>query len=287
MIYGGPTYRFCRVCDILTDLNYDEAESVRAKLLSSSDQVIKKIAGKPNNYGFSHVNASGETAFQYFYEGPAVMYPEFGAKFADDLKVRGSVTVCVPPHHSKIWVRISMNDEKIKEGINDTQIAEFFSKSNEAAERFSGLLMGEYALALKECGIAETLEAIHKIKIETSSADLSRLIDIIDKDTFRMSMLLEDEELFRQIIGFLMRTYKKDISEIEAMKLIPKDYKWIKLKLRSEEYRTIGLYSKYHSNNESTFSGLVHLAPEMVGKIIGSVSKEFSKKLVQHLAPVI
>jgi hypothetical protein len=250
--------------------------------------MVREIADRPKEFGFSQVHLNGNKARPIFYEGPAVLYPEFEAKFAEEeLIATASVTVCVPPHCSKIWFRISRKDGKNDYRFDDAQLEDFFSKSTTAAEHVSALLFENYAKALRDCSIDKKLEEIHKIKIEASEADLSNLINLLDKDTFRMSMLLEDEELFRQIAGFLSRTFKKGISEVEAMRPIPREYKWAKLKFCSPEYETIGLYSKHHEDNETSFSGLVHKPSEANEEIVGPISKMFSRKLVQYLSASI
>lgn len=290
--YGFPTLRYCKVCELIDHMDFDQADRVRASLGDDWHKIFEIIKSNSKEYGFSEIKSNEDDPSQDYHEGPSIVLPEFEARLSFSVKVRASITVCVPPHHSKLWTRISYMDEDDGISFSEDKLNEFYNKAAFACEKFAGLLLDEYKKALEKNSVEvnDKLVPVHEIQIETTSSDSRKIGDLIKDDSIKMAAILENEQNFRLLSGFVSRAYGRNVSDIEDSKRMPSDFQWFKMKVsRPSSENLVGIYSKEQKDRgtmgRTIFVGLVDGSSS--SKMMGRITQEFSKKLVQHIAPVI
>ena len=287
--YGHPTFRFCMVCNRFKSMEYGEADKVRASVGKEWDTIKANLMSATSEFALNHIQVKDtkEKPDEDYFEGPAVKFPEFVAELPCNMiaKIGTSITVCVKPHHSKIWVRFSHEGNGMKNSLMD--LGRFYSEARVASKLIAQELLSKYQECLRNHDMNESLEKAHEISIETMSKDLEDIADLFEEDSFSMSAILREDRHFRILSGFLNTTYDKDISGIEELKSLPdnlENLEWFKMEVSKPSFgEFVGVYSKHHSPGETKFVGLVQ-EPAKVNSDC-HVTKEFSKILVQHIAP--
>lgn len=281
--YNYPTYRYCRVCEIIHFLDFNQADRVRSHLGDAWQRMASRIKDNHRNYGFSEVSFSDAAPSSDYHEGPAESFPEFRAKLSWEVEVKAIATVCVPPNHSKLWVRVSSINGDSGSLFDDEQLGRFYSKASYVCERIADLLSEEYQSALDKEGLEDKLGFAHEIRIETTSSDLNEIKDFLQDDSMKMSSVLRDQRKYGSISGFIKRVYERDISMAELEE--DTRVKWFKMRVsKPNRENLMGVYSKEHEEHATKFVGLVHNPSQTQGN---RITQEFSRKLVQHIAPVI
>jgi hypothetical protein len=285
--YNYPTYRYCSVCEIVNFMNLKQADQVRSNLEGSWSDIIGRLMAAPPDYGFSEINYDGSKPMSDFHEGPAVAFPEFDAKLSYKVKVKPIATVCVPPHHSKLWARISYETRDSNSSFDEEGLDRFYAKAAFACEKIADLLAKEYMKALKKVKLKGELVPTHEIRIETTSSNLDVIEEFLRDDTMRMSSVLKDQAKFDALAGFLSRVNGKKTSDCSDLN---SDIQWFKVKVsKAHRENLIGIYSKKHEKgaNGKGVTKFVGLVNEPFEYDVNCITREFSKKLVQHIAPVI
>ncbi len=287
--YGYPTFRFCAVCDRINSLEYDHADSVRITLKNNWDLIKTKLEKDSNKYGLIKVHRIITDLKEDYYEGPAIMFPELEAELENNIRVmiRASVTVCVKPHHSKLWVRVSYIKNPVHK-LKLGEVREFYQKAESVTRLIAGELLELYKVSLAQNGITELLVEAHEICIETMSKDLEVVAEFFEKEAFKVSALLEEDERFQILSGFLSLAYQKSIMSLEDLEGLSGELDWFKMRVHKPDIgEMVGVYSLCHTEVMTRFSGLVQ-EPPRVSLLVDNechLTREFSKKLVQHIAP--
>lgn len=280
--YNYPTYRYCRVCEIIDFMDFRQADRIRNHLGEAWGDMVCRIKKNPRSFGFSEVYFNETKPLPDYHEGPAESFPEFKARLSFDVIVKAIATVCVPPHHSKLWIRVSSVDGDSGASFNEEQLDRFYSKASIVCERMAELLSDEYRRALAKEDLEDKLIQEHEISIETASSDLNMIADFLQDDSMKMASILRDQTKFRSLSGFIRRVCEKRIDKADE---IGDDVKWFKMRVSKSEHDELrGIYSRRHGSNVTKFVGLVNRTSESDAH---RISREFSKKLVQHIAPVI
>jgi hypothetical protein len=198
--------------------------------------------------------------------------------------IRTSVTVCVKPHHSKIWVRSSYINGGNKIELGD--VNEFYQMAKFASRLIADELLKLYRDSLAENNLNESLVKAHEICIETMSKDLGDIAELFERDSFSMPALIAEERNLRELSGFLNQTSNKQFAGSDDVADESKECEWFRMKVSKPDVgELVGVYSMCHKNGATRFTGLVQEPPRVVHD--GNsyhITREFSKRLVQHIA---
>lgn len=267
--YVAPTYRLCQVYGILSELSFDQSNSVRQTFIRNYSNKCKEN-GETSSSDYCSEELSS-------CEGPLIAIPEFEhvEERKPNLAIRVSCTVCIAPHHSKIWVRISQDKARCKkeEQFDVCDLHKFFEDANRLSLKYAEIFALHYSDSLAEHGILDQLTPVHNIIIETAACDLRKMLGSLEKSSFRMKEFLQTETQTKTVPGFLNEVYESNLNS-----------KWIILKFCLTGKQDIaGVYIKQNRDRETKFSGLVD-PMQYSKKQSGWVTQEFSKKLVQQFA---
>lgn len=274
--YGCPTFRQGVVFSRISNITKKNFEEICSGLLQKFNFIKHEVSHKPVDFGFNEVindlslpnllemTAGQDVSTDPFSEGPAVMLPEFSGLMIGNqfVSIRCSISPCVSPHHSKIWVRISYLGDKTTFEENRM----FFENARFVSNKLINSLQKIYGETLNQQGISENLKREHSIIIKTISKNLEDVVPCIDD---------ESPETIKQLEEYLMRVIPQED--------IPGE--WIKFTdPNTESGKMTGIYSKYHDNFSTIFSGIVH---EPSTDKCNHYTKEMSKILLQHIASTI
>lgn len=282
--FPGPTFRYGLICEMLKTMNVADATKIRGALNKKYKEINSSIRSYFKDSGYTITKYILDRPENVDFEGPAIKFPKFVAKIYNNIKVEisATATVCLRPKHSKIWVKISYSDDN-KE-LNTDELNEFMSQAEAICKVLSDIIKTQYEKVLKENGIINSINVVRFLKIETISEDLSRVVPKLELGQIRIEDMLEKEyELLKWIIS---RSYKKRVISISDYEEMSSDYKWFRAYSNCNKY--IGIYIKQHNDEmkQTNFIGVVHCPSEDLHKAcIGT--NELSKKLVNHIAPMI
>jgi hypothetical protein len=270
-------------------MEYEDADKVRVSLENKWNSIRTELESDPQKFGLSKIDRSTiNDPVEDYYEGPAIMFPELEARLENNAKVliRTSVTVCVKPHHSKIWVRSSYINGGNKVELAD--VYDFYQKAKSASRLIANELLNSYRHSLTQNNLNESLVKAHEICIETMSKDLGDIAELFERDSFSMPALLADESNLRVLSGFLNRTLNKQpASSDDVVTGLSKGFDWFRMKVSKPGVgELVGVYSMCHTEGATSFTGLVQEPPRIIVQD-GSkyhITREFSKRLVQHIA---
>lgn len=283
LYFGCPVYRSGKLYKKLEHLDTWQADLVAQHLANAWHDIKNMINNRSNDLRLTNIEFLSENAFKDRREGPAVIFPEFESTLSETgvrVIIRVSVTVCVPPHHSKIWVRIScIGGLKMQENEMDA----FFNEADNTSLRISDLFKNVYQSNLHEYDRSINLEPKYRIVIKMSSADLGKIAELLKSNKFTMAKLFESKGQYLWISGLFNYIFGKDISDFEELKSLSEQDQWVQMVSRSNNEVAVGLCSKRHIGRYTELICLVHSPAEKLALCYDMV-KESSKNAVRQIA---
>lgn len=283
--YGCPTFRYCDICHLMDGMSFEQADVVRAALGGKWCGIFTELMRDPDGFRLGTIQNVSSKPFEDSREGPAIRFPEINCTFSEGTRViiASSITVCVPPNHSKIWIRISnLNEDAVS--LNESDLNLFFTKAKDVSQRVASLLFDAYRSAIEEQNVPISLATEHKITIETATADLGEAADLIQSRLFRMSNLFDKRDELPSLSELFRRTYGRDINSKE-LQASADEYQWIKMMISGDPV-TVSIYSKHHQDNVTRFVGRVHESSSAPSKK-SQITRDSSAVLVQQIASAI
>jgi hypothetical protein len=288
--FGLPVFRYGMICEILENINHEQAIDV-AKSLDSRLSILKNhFCNDPSDFGFKNVKFINEKCNIEDQEGVVINYPCMSVSFDQIQAETGmSITVCRAPRHSKIWLRLSYTRglEKYQESgaINADGLIYFYTLANKVCDRWSEKLLEEYQNALRVKKIGTIIEKKYKITMKTSTANLGVNAHELETNTFRMSNIFQEPAKSEPLLGLLYLTYGQDVHSLVEYRGMPDACKWIAMNVNAQE-PMIGLFSEYQNKLSTNYTGLTH-AVSISQKESSERARSFSRYLLKDIAPMI
>lgn len=175
-VLGCPTFRYGEVCSFIKDLDFETAQAVGVIMKRKWENFFKKIVSTKNDYKIDDIAIDSKSDFfVQIAEGPIYIFPEMDMAFTHQgnkikCKVRISITVCLDPHHSKVWIRFSYNDDENEVHLPIDKMNAFFSGSEEISSILIPVIKKDiYQAALYAMDINSPLNTIHSINLKCIS----------------------------------------------------------------------------------------------------------------------
>lgn len=215
---GYPTFRYGEICKSFQGLNSKKAKAIGVILEDRWKDSFERLMEKPGKVGFVKLTYSeGAEFFEQMAEGPIYIFPELDAIITDGIrnfysKVRSSITVCLNPNHSKIWLRFSYFDPNNSFESDQGALVSFFSVAEEVCKNLAVILKNDiYKISLEFLAINANLETIHKISIYVISRDRISNMSIPIPDNAKK---FDANRINGSIEGFCLKFGGKESTEI-------------------------------------------------------------------------
>jgi hypothetical protein len=278
--YAGPTYRLGQIYSLLRRVGTERAEMVGDTLKDNWTNMFKELSDPESSFGLSGVaisSTSEKTPIIFKDDGVVVLFPEISARISADILIllRPSVTVCIPPNRSKIWVRISYLG---KEVLGDAELERFFTKSQELSVKIANYFLNYYKSSLKQNSVKANLEKQHEIKIETAAGNLEKTSELLKSHDFKLKDLFNNNAS-EELHGAFRRIFGCEVNSLEELKALSSDNQWFKIN-RTNDVDLLGICSKQHGVDSSKYictmhnSGEFEIQPYLITKV--------SSKLLLH-----
>ena len=287
--YGWPVFRYGIICMPIEGISFEQAESIRQELLTKWGSIVAKLTVNPEASGFGKVTCLKQDPESETREGPAALYPPISVTFKDiEGQARTSITVCVSPRHSKIWLRLSFmgsnGNAPSSSQLSQAEVEHFFNCAEDTAKKAVRIYIDTYNEVLQR-RTSKTLLKVHTFRFKTIAANMGLTARLLESRTFRMTSCFDTLEQSGSLRGLLKLTYGRDVSSREEYEQLSKDYRWIAMSI-SDDRDGVGLYSVHHYKDQTDFTGLVHEAGDDADELSRAAQK-FSKALLNDIAPRI
>ena len=238
--YNDPVMRYCKVCQSLehSEFSLDQVSQIRkevSKLWKTRirTELEEQFKNQHINYYFR-----ARAVTEEYREGPLILFPPAQIE-VNGFKVsyRPSLTVCVPPNRSKIWVRSRyISGGKRNPSLDYDDVEEFFKAVTNVSDSTASALTREYSEILDQRGFIESSDefltdyAIAIKAVSSNDATIGRLVGLIrEGQPFSMTEKIHDRDTFRALRSLLRLMYGRDIQSDadyeKALKELP--LRWI------------------------------------------------------------
>jgi hypothetical protein len=292
-LYWAPVYRAGIVCELIDQITSERAKIIREKLLARWKIIANEIETSPSLSGWRAATPTGGTPESETHEGPAALYPPVKVQFGIfDGEARASVTVCRPPRHPKVWMRLSYLSGGVGAehfgAFNPHDLGLFFTQVDRIVRgQAMDVFVRNYQEILNsELGSDEKLREAHFIRILTATADLGSVAEKLEARDFRLKQSIADPDEYERLRGLLYLTYGKEMDSAAERERLPAGYGWMSVRSRGEGEDLIGLYSTHFGSTESTYVGVVHSSVSDPKKAL-QTTRHFSERLLNDIAPQI
>ena len=200
-LYGCPVFRVGYIFNFIKGMDKNMAEKI-AQHIKIQYKYIKSDILNSHRLGLFDTSCGTKKPFLEDREGRIIVFPEFDSHLANGhkIKIRISITICSPPHHSKIWVRISSADEN--QAVASVNYLEtFFGESERISAKLIKLFKSYYQKSLEINQFPISLKKLYEVRIETASADLGKTSELLVKPKFFMYDIFK-KEVSDELIGF-------------------------------------------------------------------------------------
>jgi len=267
--YGSPTFRLGAICNKLLKLDVDTAKLIRILIKKYWIKEFNNIINTSSKLGLEEIVPPRE--FEYYEEiseGVILLFPEFVAHSKEyALSIRPSVTTCIKPNRSKIWVRISYIPAEEKGHLSNDELNQFFNISGIVAKELIPIILNIYTQAIEEIyfGEVDKLKLTRFVYIMAASTEFG--FDITGKNI--VDILESAKELVSQTFPY---TYSSNNGS--AYKIL-------------NEARQDGLLKGLVAYNQSEFimKILCLVDEELPDSLMpAETTKDFSKYVLRRLA---
>lgn len=280
--YAGPTYRLGQIYNLLRSVGSERAEMVGESLKDYWSNILTDFSDTESSFGLTGIvisSTSEKLPIVFKEDGIVVLFPEISASMPEDIQIllRPSVTVCVPPNHSKIWVRISYIG---KEALGDDELECFFVKAQELGAKIAKYFLEYYKYSLEHNSVNTKLKKEHEIKIETAAGNIKKTAHLLKSPDFKL-MDLFNNDATEELQGAFRRIFGHNINSLEELSALSSNNQWFKIN-KSCGVDLLGLGSKQHDLDSSKYICTMYNSAESNIKPY-IITKESSKLLLHQI----
>jgi hypothetical protein len=278
--YAGPTYRLGQIYSLLRNVGAKRAEMVGETLKDSWNNILGDFSDYGSSLGLTEIaisSTSDKLPIVFKDDGVVVLFPEILAHISTDVQIllRPSVTVCIPPSHSKIWIRISYIGERT---LNDDDLERFFIRAQELSMKMANYFLKCYKSSLKQSSVKTNLEKLHEIKIEAAAGNLEKTAELLKSQNFGLVDLF-DNNASSELCGAFRRIFGQEVNSFEELNKLSSDNQWFKIN-KISDMDLLGICSKQHDTDSSRYICIMHNSGEF--KIQPYIITKESSKLLLH-----
>lgn len=284
-LYGCPTFRNGYIFSFIKGMNKKTAKNISINLINNWQYIKADIIGSSNSLELYESKFVSDDVYREELEDYVVVFPEFRSRLSSGYLVasRVSLTICSPPHHSKVWIRISSLNGECQNPVSVKELNQFFGEVNRVCRSLMLLFKKYYEQTLEKEGFPISLKLKHEVWIETAAADLGKNAELLSSQDFSMYELFESK-IENELRGMFWRIFQREVTNFEELKALSENNQWIRLNVYYPLDLT-GICSKRNRSNRTEFICLVHTSTNEL-PLSCDETKESSRLLLRQIADV-
>jgi len=268
------------------------AKDIRQTLLARWSSIKERLESSQTKSRWGHVQCADGSPQEEEHEGLMAVFPEMDVAFPGvQCRARAYVTVCRPPRHSKVWLRVAYVGSGVGAPHSDTFSAEglkqlFDDVTDHVREEGVKLFVDVYR-DIVEKALGKTLHQVHSINIYTVAADLGIVAEKLASKTFGLSECFADSEQYARLQPLLCLAYGMPSPTLADHRQMSSRFTWMSVRSRGEnESEMVGLYAASHERSQNTLTGVVHVKEHDLLSM-STAARDLSRKLLSDIAPQI